>query len=73
MFCIFKIKNYLYHYFDVFLQKQYIFLYRALLEVAKFGNTEIQMKDLNNTVEQLKQKPLDSKEQCKLEIEYEVY
>lgn len=53
-------------------QKQYIFLYRALLDVAQFGNTEIHLKDLNGTVEQLKQRPADSREQCKLELEFEV-
>ncbi|XP_055318349.1 tyrosine-protein phosphatase 69D isoform X2 [Sitodiplosis mosellana] len=51
--------------------KQYIFLYRALLDVAQFGNTEIQLKDLNSTVEQLKQRSNDSRDQCKLEIEFE--
>lgn len=54
------------------LQKQYIFLYRALLDVAQFGNTEILLKDLNSTVEQLKQRSNDSRDQCKLEIEFEV-
>lgn len=54
------------------LQKQYIFLYRALLDVAQFGNTEIPLKDLNTTVEQLKQRSNDSRDQCKLEIEFEV-
>lgn len=53
-------------------QKQYIFLYRALLDVAQFGNTEIALKDLNTTVEQLKQRSNDSRDQCKLEIEFEV-
>lgn len=58
--------------FLYFLQKQYIFLYRALLDVAQFGNTEIQLKDLNSTVEQLKQRSNDSRDQCKLETEFEV-
>lgn len=53
-------------------QKQYIFLYRALLDVAQFGNTEIPLKELNSTVEQLKQRSNDSRDQCKLEIEFEV-
>lgn len=53
-------------------QKQYIFLYRALLDVAQFGNTEIPLKDLNTTVEQLKQRSNDSRDQCKLEMEFEV-
>lgn len=54
------------------LQKQYIFLYRALLDVAQFGNTEITFKDLPSTIEQLKQRSNDSRDQCKLEIEFEV-
>lgn len=63
------------NYFFVFiqnLQKQYIFLYRALLDVAQFGNTEIPFKDLPTTMEQLKQRSNDSRDQCKLEIEFEV-
>lgn len=57
---------------DFSFQKQYIFLYRALLDVAQFGNTEIALKDLNTTVEQLKQRSNDSRDQCKLEMEFEV-
>lgn len=53
-------------------QKQYIFLYRALLDVAQFGNTEIPLKELISTVEQLKQRSNDGRDQCKLEIEFEV-
>lgn len=52
--------------------KQYIFLYRALVDIAQFGNTEIAAKDLATTVESLKVKSNDSKEQCKLDVEYEV-
>lgn len=52
--------------------KQYIFLYRALLDLAQFGNTEIQAKDLHGTVEGLKGKATDGKELCKLEVEFEV-
>lgn len=67
-------KCYLFSYFQLeisfIFQKQYIFLYRALLDVAQFGNTEIHLKDLNTTVEQLKQRSNDS--QCKLEIEFDV-
>lgn len=47
-------------------------MYRALLDVAQFGNTEIALKDLNTTVEQLKQRSNDSRDQCKLEAEFEV-
>lgn len=43
-----------------------------MLDVAQFGNTEIPLKDLNTTIEQLKQRSNDSREQCKLEIEFEV-
>lgn len=47
-------------------------MYRALLDLAQFGNTEMQAKDLNGAVEALKIKSNDSKEQCKLEVEFEV-
>lgn len=57
----------------LFDQKQYIFLYRALLDLAHFGNTEIAAKELNAAVENLKTKSSDSKEQCKLEVEFEVF
>lgn len=53
-------------------QKQYIFLYRALLDIAQFGNTELPAKELSAAVENLKARQTDSKEQCKLEIEFEV-
>lgn len=43
-----------------------------MLDVAQFGNTEILLKEVNSTVEKLKARPADSKEQCKLEIEFEV-
>lgn len=52
--------------------KQYIFLYRSLVDLGQFGNTEIQAKDLSSTIENLKLRSSDSKEQCKLEVEYEV-
>ncbi|KAJ6635524.1 Tyrosine-protein phosphatase 69D [Pseudolycoriella hygida] len=51
--------------------KQYIFLYRALLDIAQFGNTELPAKELSAAVDNLKARPPDSKEQCKLEIEFE--
>ncbi|CAD7082783.1 unnamed protein product [Hermetia illucens] len=51
--------------------KQYIFLYRALLDIAQFGNTELPARGLNSIVESLKLKPNDSKEKCKLELEFE--
>jgi len=52
-------------------QKQYIFLYRALLDVAQFGDTELRYKGLAPAVESLKQRTSDSKEQSKLEQLYE--
>ncbi|KAG5682132.1 hypothetical protein PVAND_011508 [Polypedilum vanderplanki] len=51
--------------------KQYIFLYRALLDVAQFGDTELRYKGLAASVENLKQRTSDSKEQSKLEMQYE--
>jgi protein-tyrosine phosphatase len=39
--------------------------------VGIFGDTELKYKGLKDTVEQLKQRESDSKEQCKLEREYE--
>ncbi|GBP95932.1 Tyrosine-protein phosphatase 69D [Eumeta japonica] len=51
--------------------KQYIFLYRALLDTAHLGNTEINAIGLSNTIELLKIKPDDGREKCKLEIEFE--
>jgi protein-tyrosine phosphatase len=52
-------------------QKQYIFLYRALTEIAQFGDTSLPYKGLNSAIETLKQRLSDSKEQCKLELEYD--
>ncbi|XP_037935932.1 tyrosine-protein phosphatase 69D isoform X2 [Teleopsis dalmanni] len=51
--------------------KQYIFLYRALLDTAHFGNTELSAISLSNTVENLKTKANDGKDKCKLEVEFE--
>lgn len=42
------------------------------MDVAQFGNTEIPLKELNTTVDQLKQRSNDSRDTCKLEIEFEV-
>lgn len=52
-------------------QIQYTFLYRSLMEIVQFGNTELPAKGLGGIIEILKAKPNDSKEKCKLEIEYE--
>uniref|UniRef100_A0A336KPC3 protein-tyrosine-phosphatase n=1 Tax=Culicoides sonorensis TaxID=179676 RepID=A0A336KPC3_CULSO len=49
--------------------KQYIFLYRALLDISIFGDTEIQYKGLSQSIENLKKE--GSKGQSKLELEYE--
>ncbi|KAM7358825.1 protein tyrosine phosphatase 69D isoform 2-T3 [Cochliomyia hominivorax] len=51
--------------------KQYIFLYRALLDTAHLGNTEITAVGLSSTIEQLKSKSDDGRDKCKLEIEFE--
>jgi len=53
-----------------FLQKQYIFLYRALLDTATYGNTDIALALMPSTIESLKFKPNDGK--CLLETEFEV-
>ncbi|GAB0089763.1 tyrosine-protein phosphatase 69D-like [Sergentomyia squamirostris] len=49
--------------------KQYIFLYRALMEIAQFGSTELPCKGLGAAVEARKTRQ-DSKEQCQLEVEF---
>ncbi|XP_030571303.1 tyrosine-protein phosphatase 69D [Drosophila novamexicana] len=49
--------------------KQYIFLYRALLDTATYGNTDISLNLLPSTIESLKFKPNEGK--CLLEIEFE--
>lgn len=52
------------------MQKQYIFLYRALLDVAQFGDTELKYKNLSATVESLRQKSSE-KEMSKLDQQFE--
>lgn len=47
-------------------------MYRALTDIAQFGDTELKYKGLSATIENLKQRANDSKEQCTLEIEFEV-
>lgn len=49
--------------------KQYIFLYRALLDTATYGNTDIALASMPSTIETLKFKPNDGK--CLLETEFE--
>ncbi|XP_055544651.1 tyrosine-protein phosphatase 69D [Wyeomyia smithii] len=51
--------------------KQYIFLYRALTELAYFGDTEIDQKSLATTVESLKQPSSENAEICKLEAQFQ--
>ena len=41
------------------------------MDVGQYGDTELKYKGLSSAVEQLKQRANDSKEQCKLEREYE--
>ncbi|XP_055596510.1 tyrosine-protein phosphatase 69D-like [Uranotaenia lowii] len=51
--------------------KQYIFLYRALTELAYFGDTEIDQKSLATTVESLKQPSSDNPDISKLEAQFQ--
>ncbi|EDW40363.1 GL25206 [Drosophila persimilis] len=50
--------------------KQYIFLYRALLDTGTFGNTDLCINSMASAIESLKRKPNEGK--CKLEMEFEV-
>ncbi|KRT79270.1 hypothetical protein AMK59_7578 [Oryctes borbonicus] len=50
--------------------KQYIFIYRALMEVAQYGDTEIPASELKSTTEKLKKIDKD-KTRCKMEEEFE--
>lgn len=50
--------------------KQYIFIYRALMEVAQYGDTEISASGLKSTVEKLKYCDKD-KSKSKMEEEFE--
>ncbi|XP_063218858.1 tyrosine-protein phosphatase 69D isoform X2 [Bacillus rossius redtenbacheri] len=50
--------------------KQYIFIYRALMEVAQFGDTEIEVSGLKIHIEKLK-KWQNGKEKCLMEEEFE--
>lgn len=51
--------------------KQYIFIYRALMEMAQYGDTEIQASQMKAAVERLRQRE-NGKEMCRMEEEYEV-
>ncbi|XP_015520829.2 tyrosine-protein phosphatase 69D isoform X1 [Neodiprion lecontei] len=50
--------------------KQYIFVYRALMEMAQFGDTEIPAAQLKNHVEKLRQRD-NGKDKTKMEEEYD--
>ncbi|XP_049820439.1 tyrosine-protein phosphatase 69D isoform X3 [Aethina tumida] len=50
--------------------KQYIFIYRALMEVAQYGDTEINATELKTTVDRLRQCDKD-KNKCPLEEQFE--
>lgn len=52
-------------------QKQYIFIYRALMEVAQYGDTEIPANELKVTIEKLKQCEKENGK-CKMEEDFEV-
>lgn len=51
--------------------KQYIFIYRALMEVAQYGDTEIDLSEIKSTVENLKQYNKDTVGMCRLQEEFE--
>ncbi|KAH8334868.1 hypothetical protein KR074_010059 [Drosophila pseudoananassae] len=51
--------------------KQYIFLYRALLDTGTFGNTDINISNMTSAIESLKRKPNEPNGKCKLELEFE--
>ncbi|XP_069693184.1 tyrosine-protein phosphatase 69D isoform X2 [Periplaneta americana] len=50
--------------------KQYIFIYRALMEVAQFGDTELKVSELKSAVEKLRQRE-NGKDRCKMEDDFE--
>ncbi|XP_046745676.1 tyrosine-protein phosphatase 69D isoform X2 [Diprion similis] len=50
--------------------KQYIFVYRALMEMAQFGDTEIPATQLKSHVEKLRQRD-NGKDKTKMEEEYD--
>ncbi|KAL0106185.1 hypothetical protein PUN28_016122 [Cardiocondyla obscurior] len=50
--------------------KQYIFIYRALMEMAQYGDTEIPAPQLKTTVAKLRQRD-NGKEKCRMEEEYD--
>ncbi|XP_033338390.2 protein tyrosine phosphatase 69D isoform X1 [Megalopta genalis] len=50
--------------------KQYIFIYRALMEMAQYGDTEIPTSQLKATIAKLRQRD-NGKEKCRMEEEYD--
>ncbi|KAJ8667803.1 hypothetical protein QAD02_009466 [Eretmocerus hayati] len=50
--------------------KQYIFIYRALMEMSQYGDTEIPATQLKGAVEKLRQRE-NGKEKCRMEEEYD--
>ncbi|XP_046406148.1 tyrosine-protein phosphatase 69D [Ischnura elegans] len=50
--------------------KQYIFVYRALMEVAQFGDTELKISKLKSAVERLRLRE-NGKEKCQMEEDFE--
>ncbi|CAH1153419.1 unnamed protein product [Phaedon cochleariae] len=50
--------------------KQYIFIYRALMEVGQYGDTEINASEMKVTLDKLRQCD-NGKTKCKLEDEFE--
>ncbi|XP_012216219.1 tyrosine-protein phosphatase 69D isoform X2 [Linepithema humile] len=50
--------------------KQYIFIYRSLMEMAQYGDTEIPASQLKTTVAKLRQRD-NGKEKCRMEEEYD--
>ncbi|XP_049806614.1 tyrosine-protein phosphatase 69D [Schistocerca nitens] len=50
--------------------KQYIFIYRALMEVAQFGDTELEVSELKSAIEKLRQKE-NGKDRCRMEEDFE--
>ena len=57
--------------FKFYLQKQYIFIYKALMEVAQYGDTEILTSELKTAIEKLKQIDKDQLH-SKMEEQFEV-
>lgn len=51
--------------------KQYIFIYRALMEMAQYGDTEIAASQLKAAMARLRQRD-NGKEKCRMEEEYDV-